>query len=120
MKALVLAAHALLLVACASKSTAGARDAASPERMGADSGVACFPCVGYWICGADVGRIDLSPEVDGCYLSGLPGRNLLGADGTITADGVVVGKAIGSGARVRVSYPDGRQWLFCAGAGGCQ
>src|SRR3954470_22221937 len=87
-----------------------------------DSGRACFPCVGYWTCGAPAGnatRIDLTPEVDGCYLSGLPGRNLLSPDGTITADGAVVGTAMGSGARVYVSYPDGTQWLYCAGGGGC-
>lgn len=33
---------------------------------------------------------------------------LLAPDGKITADGVVVGQAVGSGARVHVSYPDGR------------
>jgi hypothetical protein len=83
------------------------------------SAVACFPCEGYWICGGDVTRIDLRPEVDGCYLSGLPGRNLLSPDGTIIAEGAVVGKATGSGARVHVAHPDGTQWLYCAGAGGC-
>jgi len=56
---------------------------------------------------------------DGCYLSGLPGRNLLSPDGTITADGAVVGIATGSGARVMVAHPDGSQWLFRAGGGGC-
>jgi hypothetical protein len=83
---------------------------------------ACFPCEGDWSCagdGGDVTRIYLKPEVDGCYLSGLPGRNLLSPDGTIIADGVVVGKATGSGARVHVAYPDGTQWLYCAGGGGC-
>jgi hypothetical protein len=80
---------------------------------------ACFPCVGYWICGGDVTRIDLKPELDGCLLSGLPGRNLLSPDGTITADGAVVGNATGTGARVTVFYPDGTRWLVCAGAGGC-
>jgi hypothetical protein len=59
------------------------------------------------------------PAADGCYLSGLPGRNLLSPDGTITADGAVVGSATGSGARVHVAHPDGTQWLYCAGAGGC-
>jgi hypothetical protein len=78
----------------------------------------CFPCEGYWICGGDVTRIDLVPEADGCLLSGLPGRNLLSPDGTITADEVVVGRAQGSGARVHVAYTDGSQWLFCAGGGG--
>jgi hypothetical protein len=80
---------------------------------------ACFPCEGYWICGGDVTRIDLKPEMDGCYLSGLPGRNLLLPDGTIIADGAVVGKATGTGARVSVAHPDGTQWLVCAAAGGC-
>ena len=84
-----------------------------------DSGQVCFPCEGYWICGGDVTRIDLMPAADGCYLSGLPGRNLLSPDGTITADGAVVGSATGSGARVHVAHPDGTQWLYCAGAGGC-
>lgn len=81
-----------------------------------DSSVACFPCVGYWICGE---RIDLTPEADGCYLRGLPGRTLLSSDGTITVDGSVIGKAEGTGARIRVLAPDGSQLLFCAGGGGC-
>src|SRR6185369_11656598 len=85
---------------------------------GNDSSAQCFPCEGYWICGGDVTRIDLVPETDGCLLSGLPGRNLLSPDGTITANEVVVGRAQGSGARVHVAYPDGSQWLFCAGGGG--
>ena len=80
---------------------------------------ACFSCERHWICGDDVGRVDLTPEADGCYLSGLPGRNLLAPDGTITADGAVVGMATGSGARVTVLRPDGSQWLYCAGGGGC-
>jgi hypothetical protein len=91
----------------------------SDPQSAVDSGRVCFPCEGYWICGGDVARIDLTREVDGCYLSGLPGRNLLSPDGTIIADGVVVGKATGSGARVHVAHPDGTQWLYCAGAGGC-
>ena len=84
-----------------------------------DSGRACFPCESYWTCGGDVTRVDLTPEMDGCYLSGLPGRNLLSPDGTISSGGTVVGKATGSGARVHVTYPDGSLWLFCTGAGGC-
>jgi len=91
----------------------------SEPQIAADSGRVCFPCEGYWTCGGDVTRIDLKPEADGCYLSGLPGRNLLSPDGTITAGGGVVGMATGSGARVQVAHPDGTQWLFCAGAGGC-
>jgi len=85
---------------------------------GDDSSAQCFPCEGYWICGGDVRRIDLVPEAGGCLLSGLPGRNLLSPDGTITADEVIVGKAQGTGARVHVAYPDGSQWLFCGGEGG--
>jgi hypothetical protein len=85
----------------------------------AEAGQVCFSCQSYWICGGDVSEIDLKPEADGCYLSGLPGRNLLAPDGTITADGTVVGKATGTGARVQVNRPDGSQWLFCTGAGGC-
>lgn len=82
---------------------------------------ACFPCERYWICGDNAGgtRVDLTPAADGCYLSGLPGRNLLSPDGTITADGEVVGMATGTGARVNVVRTDGSDWLFCAGGGGC-
>jgi hypothetical protein len=91
----------------------------SEPRSAVDAGHPCFPCESYWTCGGDVTHIDLEPEADGCYLSGLPGRNLLSPDGTITADGTVVGMAVGSGARVHVSHPDGTQWLFCTGGGGC-
>ena len=83
-----------------------------------DAGLECFPCQDYWTCGGSIVRIDLIPEADGCFLSGLPGRNLLSMDGTITENGVLVGTAKGSGARVHVSHPDGSQWLFCAGGGG--
>jgi len=79
-------------------------------------GQSCFLCQDHWICGADFPKVDPTPEDDGCYLSGLPGRNLLWQDGTITADGVVVGKARGAGMRLVLSYPDGAQWLFCARA----
>ena len=85
----------------------------------AEAGQVCFSCQSYWICGGDVSEIDLKPEADGCYLSGLPVRNLLAPDGTISADGTVGGKATGTGARVQVNRPDGSQWLFCTGAGGC-
>ena len=85
----------------------------------ADAPVACFPCVNYWFCGAGVGMVTLAPAADGCHLSGLPGENLLAADGTITEDGVVVGTAMGTGARVQVNRPDGSQWLFCAGSSEC-
>jgi hypothetical protein len=112
----------LFLSACRTGGNEDGVDAAPP-----DSGSVCFPCEGYWICGGDVtdassatsSQIDLKPENDGCYLSGLPGRNLLAPDGTVTAGGTVVGKATGTGARVTVRYPDGGQWLFCAGGGGC-
>jgi hypothetical protein len=83
------------------------------------SSAECFPCTGYWSCGGDVERVDLTPTPDGCLLSALPGHNILQPDGTISADGTVVGHAEGTGARVHVSYPDGSQWLFCAGGGGC-
>ena len=83
-----------------------------PEEVGQS----CFLCQDHWICGADFPKVDPTPEDDGCYLSGLPGRNLLWQDGTITADGVVVGKARGAGMRLVLSYSDGAQWLFCARA----
>ena len=87
---------------------------------GSDAKIAaCFPCEGHWICGGEGTRVDLTPSADGCYLSGLPGRNLLSQDGTITADGAVVGMATGTGARVTVVRPDGSQWLYCAAGGGC-
>jgi len=91
----------------------------SDPQIAVDSGRACFSCESYWICGGDVSRIDLTPEADGCYLSGLPGRNLLSPDGTITADGAVVGIATDYGARVHIVYPDGTLWLVCASPGGC-
>jgi len=72
-----------------------------------------FPCEGYWTCGGVDGRVGLMPQADGCLLSGLSGRNLLSPDGTVTADGVIVGKATGFPASVIVAYPDGSQWLFC-------
>ncbi len=102
--------------------TGGEASGAGGDASGAGgdaSGAECFPCTGYWICGGDVERIDLTPTPEGCLLSALPGHNILGPDGTITADGAVVGHAEGSGARVHVSYPDGSQWLYCAGGGGC-
>jgi len=83
-----------------------------PEEVGQS----CFLCQDHWICGAAFPKVDPTLEDDGCYLSGLPGRNLLWQDGTITADGVVVGKARGAGMRLVLSYPDGAQWLFCARA----
>jgi hypothetical protein len=86
---------------------------------GPDAAVACFPCMSYWTCGADVGRVTLEPTADGCHLSGLTGEYLLAPDGTITEAGVVVGTAIGTGARVQVNRPDGSQWLFCAGGSEC-
>ena len=106
-----------------SGADAGGEHSSSPQfgAGGAGSDHAspqCFPCQGYWTCGGDGTRIDLVPEPDGCLLSGLPGRNFLSTDGTITVDGAVVGIAQGSGARVHVAYPDGSQWLFCAGGGG--
>jgi hypothetical protein len=80
----------------------------------------CSPCEGDWICGGDVQRIALVPEADGCTLMGLPGRKLLSPDGTVTEDGVVIGHADGSGARVTVTDANGAQWLFCAGAWTCR
>jgi hypothetical protein len=105
---------ALLLTGCSSGNH-GSFDVAPMETF--DASLAIFTCTDIWICGGDVPRIELKPETDGCYLRGLPGRNLLAPDGTITAGGVVVGKATNAGARVRVLYPDGGQWLFCARSG---
>ena len=91
-----------------------------PDSSAIDSGLECFPCEGRWICGGDVTYVDLKPEMDGCYLSGLPGRNLLALDGTVTRDGAVIGKAAGTGARVSVALLDGTLWLYCAAGGGCR
>jgi hypothetical protein len=89
-------------------------DKSPPEDSLADAGSHCFSCEGYFICGGEVnGQIDLMPATDGCYLSGLPGRKLLAADGTITEGGAVVGKAISRGAGVDISHPDGGSWLVC-------
>ena len=111
----------VLTVCCSSNDQSGTQAGSGGANGEGGSGgdLACFPCTGYWICGGDVTRIDLTPEPDGCYLSGLPGRKLIGPDGTITEAAAIVGKAAGTGARVTVSYPDGSQWLFCAGGGGC-
>jgi len=68
-------------------------------------------CVGQWICGANT-TFSLTPEADGCYLSGLPGRKLIASDGTITEGGSLVGMARDAGVRVSVLYPDDTQWLF--------
>jgi hypothetical protein len=108
MKRTAFALMVLLLTACG-----------SGRQTAVDSGRVCFPCEGYWVCGAEFPRVDLTPEADGCYLSGLPDRNLLSPDGTITADGGVVATATGTGARVHVVYPDGSLWLLCAAGGGC-
>ena len=75
-----------------------------------------FPARVTGSCGGDVTRIDLTPEADGCTLSGLPGRNLLSPDGTITADGVVVGTATDQAGAIEVANPEGTQWLDCARA----
>jgi hypothetical protein len=122
--AVLFPAAVLLQTACGPDDTQGAIvDSGGPDDASqgalADSGVACFPCEGYWICGGAVERVTLKPEEDGCYLSGLSGRNILAPDGTILADGTLVGTATGSGARVTVTTPDGGQWLYCAAGGGC-
>lgn len=122
MKIPTLTFMAFLAIACGARAAGGEHvpRGSGGETTAGDAGLQNFPCEGYWICGEDVPRIDLVPEADGCFLSGLPGRNLLSPDGTITADGTIVGVAVGSGARVHVSHPDGTQWLFCAGASGCR
>ena len=98
----------------ASGPDVGRFDASPRDDALADAGNYCFSCEGYLICGGEVnGQIDLMPADDGCYLSGLPGRRLLAADGTITEGGAVVGKAISRGAGVDISYPDGGSWLVC-------
>jgi hypothetical protein len=98
----------------------GSLDAPRADGAAIDTAPPCFPCEGYWICGGSVERIDLTPSVDGCYLSGLPDRTIISPDGTIIVDGGVVALATGSGARVHVTYPDGGLWLFCAAGGGCR
>ena len=75
-------------------------------------------CVGQWICGANT-IFSLTPEADGCYLSGLAGRKLIAPDGTISEGGALVGMARDAGVRVSLLYPDGTQWLFCARSEGC-
>jgi hypothetical protein len=102
------------------RSDAGNSDGLATDATDLDAAMPCFICEGSWSCGVDPGLIELTPASDGCYLSGLPGRKLLSDDGTITENGIVVGKAVGSGARVHVYYPDGGQWTFCAGGGGCK
>ncbi|MDB4988396.1 MAG: hypothetical protein JWN04_3574 [Myxococcaceae bacterium] len=138
-------AAALLQLSCSSDEPSERVDASTPDSSTSDAGlthldaspggdaatdfaVNCWPCVGYWTCGNsrpdDAGTgggviVDLKPEPDGCYLSGLSGRNLLAPDGTITENGVLLGTAEGSGARVHVTFPDGGLWLYCAAGGGC-
>jgi hypothetical protein len=92
----------------------GGVEGCPPEAVGST----CFLCQDHWICGGDdtYRNVDPTPAVDGCHLSGLPGRHLLWRDGTITLDGVVVGRAAGAGARVDVSHSDGSLWLVCARA----
>ena len=94
----------------------GAPDMGAPVDMPSAEVSRC--CVGQWICGATT-TFSLTPEADGCYLSGLPGRNLIAPDGTITEGGSLVGRARDAGVRVSVLYPDGTQWLFCARSEGC-
>jgi len=103
---------------------AGADGAAGAGGAVADGGAPdvmfpCGPCPLHWVCGgsADAGYIDilLTPEEDGCYLSGLPGHELLAADGTITENGVAVATAKKFGPQVGLYYPDGSQWLYCGG-----
>jgi hypothetical protein len=134
MKAPAFTLIGFLLAACGSNPSgagersvdSGTADGAAPSRLDGsvvDSGVECFPCEGRWICGQNEAvhdvDIDLKPEIDGCYLSGLLGRNLLAPDGTVTRDGSVIGKATGTGARVSVTFLDGGLWLYCAAGGGC-
>ena len=94
----------------------GAPDVGSPVDRTSAEVSRC--CVGEWICGANTLLI-LTPEADGCYLSGLPGRKLIAPDGTITEGRAPVGMARDAGVRVSVLYPDGTQWLFCARSEGC-
>jgi len=92
----------------------GSFEAFAPDNAIADAGNGCFACEGYLICGGEItGQINLMPEADGCYLSGLPGRTLLAPDGTLTEGGAVVGKAVSQGAGVDIRSPDGGLWLIC-------
>ena len=115
----------LLGVACGSPAArdAGARDASVDAEVAAETAAeappVCFPCQGYWTCGGAPTRIDLVSEADGCHLPQLPGPVILEPDGTITENGGVVASAVGTGARVVVTYPDGGLWLVCAAGGGC-
>ena len=96
----------------ASRPDVGSFEASPPDDALVDAGSHCFSCEGYLICGGE-GQIDLTPAADGCYLSGLSGRKLLAADGTITEGGALVGKAVSRGAGVDISNPDGGSWLIC-------
>ena len=89
-------------------------DGGSPDVM-----FPCGPCSIHWVCGgyADASETDitLTPEEDGCYLSGLSGHKLLGPDGTITEDGVEIGRAQKFGPQVGFYHPDGSSWFYCGG-----
>ena len=102
---------------------AAGRDAAVADGGSVDAMFSCGPCGINWSCGGASGTpytyVTLVSEDDGCYLSGLPGHKLLSADGTITENGVNVGRAQRFGPQVGLYYPDGSQWLYCGGALPC-
>jgi len=79
----------------------------------------CCPCSPHWVCGgyADAAETDvvLTPEADGCYLAGLSGHALLSPDGTVTENGVPIGRAQKFGPQVGFYYPDGGAWFYCGG-----
>lgn len=91
-----------------------ASDGGSPDVM-----FPCGPCSPHWVCGgySDAAGTDvtLTPEEDGCYLAGLSGHALLAPDGTVTENGVQIGRAQKFGPQVGFYHPDGSSWFYCGG-----
>jgi len=94
-------------------------DGAPMDGGSADVMFPCGPCSPHWYCGgygdATETDITLTPEEDGCYLAGLAGHVLLAPDGTLTENGVPIGRAQKLGPQVQFYRSDGSQWFFCGG-----
>lgn len=93
-----------------------AADAMTADRDGSGTPTTCGPCMELWVCGGTDSTVEITPvpKADGCHLAGLSGDKLLQPDGTITEGGAVIASTMRTNARIRVLYPDGSQWLFCA------